>query len=146
MPAPSASARLTANRNGCDDFGMTMLGLVILSLTTGVLPQPTTTPGFLDAAKLVAFCGASGPDAKAGQAICMGYVVGAVDQLLVQQARRDEVRRTICPPKTLSATDAMKAVVKYSRFASTAHGIGAASFVRFAMEDTYPCTVRGVGP
>jgi hypothetical protein len=122
-----------------------MIGLLILSLTTATAPPPPTMPGFFDAARLAAVCSADGPDAKSGQAICMGYVVGAVDQLMVQQARRDEIRRTICPPKTLSATDAMKAVVKYSRFASTAHGIGAASFVRFAMEDTYPCAIRGGG-
>jgi hypothetical protein len=145
MPTPGASATLMTNRGWRDDVGVTMLGLVILSLTTGVLAQPTKTSGFLDAAKLVSFCNASGADTKSGQAICIGYVVGAVDQLMAQQARRDEVRRTICPPKSLTANDTVKAVIKYSRFASTAHGIGAASFVRFAMEDTYPCAVRGVG-
>jgi hypothetical protein len=119
--------------------------LLLLSLITGTPPPPAMTPGFLDAQKLVSFCSASGPDAKSGQSICIGYVVGAVDQLLVQQARRDDVRRTICPPKTLTPTDAVNAVVKYSRFAGTARGIGAAGFVRFAMEETFPCTVRGVG-
>lgn len=123
-----------------------MIAALILSLVTGGAPAPPSMPGFVDSPRLVSMCKAEGPDAKSGQAICMGYVVGAVDQLMAQQARRDVPRRTICPPKSLTASDAVEAIVKYSRFAVTARGIGAAGFVRFAMEDTYPCQVRGVGP
>lgn len=122
-----------------------MLGLLLLSLVTGSAPPPPTMPGFVDTAKLMSMCKAEGPDAMAGQSICMGYVIGAVDQLMAQQARREGVRRTICPPKTMTVNEAVAAVVKYSRFATTAQGIGASSFIRFAMEDTYPCQVRGVG-
>src|SRR3569833_4429092 len=114
-----------------------MLGLLLLSLVTGDPPPPAMLPGFLDAAKLMTFCEAKGDDAAAGRALCMGYVVGAVDQLVAQQARRDESRRTICAPKTLTPNDAVAAVVKYSRFATTAKSIAASGFVRFAMEDTY---------
>jgi len=122
-----------------------MIAALILSLVTGGAPVPAMMPGFVDTAKLLSLCKAEGPDAKAGQAICMGYVVGAVDQLMAQQSRREGPRRTICPPKSMTANDAVAAVVKYSRFAATAKGIGASSFIRFAMEDTYPCQVRGVG-
>lgn len=122
-----------------------MFGLLLLSLVTGEPPPPALLPGFLDAARLMAFCEAKGEDADAGRALCMGYVVGAVDQLVAQQARRDESRRTICVPKAMTPNDAVAAVVKYSRFAATAKGIGASSFVRFAMEDTYPCAARGIG-
>jgi hypothetical protein len=123
-----------------------MLALLILSLVTGAPPAPATMPGFMDAARLMSLCKAAGPDAKSGQSICAGYVVGVVDELMAQQSRRDGPRRTICPPKSMTASDAVAAVVKYSRFAATARGVGAASYIRFAMEDTYPCQVRGVGP
>ena len=78
-------------------------------------------------------------DAAAGRAICIGYVVGSVDQLMAQQARREAPRRTICPPSGMTADEAMKAVVRYSRFGSTATGVGASAFVKFAMEDSFPC-------
>lgn len=116
-----------------------MYWLLILSLVTGAPPPASTLPGFLDAAKLTALCDASGADAEAGRALCMGYVVGSVDQLMAQQARRDEPRRSICPPRNMTAEDAMKAVVKYSRFGATATGVGASAFIRFAMEDSFPC-------
>ena len=122
-----------------------MLAILILSLVTGSPPAASMMPGFMDAAKLGALCNASGPDAKSGQSLCMGYVVGAMDKLMAQQARRETPRRRICPPKAMTANDAVMAVVKYSRFAVTAKGIGASSFIRFAMEDTYPCQVGGVG-
>ena len=122
-----------------------MLAVLIMALVTGAAPAPAMMPGFLDAAKLVSICNASGRDAKSGRSICMGYVVGVIDQLMAEQARADDARRTICPPRSVTVTDAVAAVVKYSRFATTARGIGAASFVRFAMEDTYPCQVRGRG-
>jgi hypothetical protein len=122
-----------------------MLGLLILSLVTGSAPPAPTLPGFVDTAKLMSMCKADGDDAIAGQSICMGYVVGAVDQLMAQEARREPTRRTICPPKNMTVDEAVAAVVKYSRFATTAQGIGASSFIRFAMEDTYPCRTRGVG-
>jgi predicted RecA/RadA family phage recombinase len=122
-----------------------MLAVLIMTLFTGTAPAPAMMPGFLDAAKLVSICNASGPDAKSGRSICMGYVVGVVDQLMAGQARGDDAREAICPPKPVTVTDAVAAVVKYSRFATTARGIGAASFVRFAMEETYPCQVRGRG-
>jgi hypothetical protein len=123
-----------------------MLAVLILSLVTGSTPPPAMMPGFMDTSKLVAMCKADGPDAQAGQAICMGYVAGALDQLLAQQSRREGPRRTICVPNSMTVNDAVTAVVKYSRFAVTARGIGASSFIKFAMEDTYPCQVRGVGP
>ena len=123
-----------------------MLAILMLTLVTGAAPAPAMMPGFMDTARLVAMCKADGPNAKSGQAVCMGYVAGAVDQLLAQQSRRDGPRRTICVPPSVTVTDAVAAVVKYSRFAQTARGIGASSFIRFAMEDTYPCQLRGVGP
>lgn len=123
-----------------------MLAALILSLVIGSTPASPTMPGFLDAARLVSMCNASGADAKSGQSLCMGYVVGAIDQLMAQQLSGDTPRRTICPPMAMTANDAVKAVVRSSRFAPTARGIGASSFIRFALEDTYPCQVRGVGP
>ncbi len=114
-----------------------MWRIVVLSLVTGMPPPPPSQFGFLDAAHLAALCEAKGPDAASARSLCLGYVVGAVDQLLAQQARRGRV--SICPPGDLKATDALQAVLRHSRFASTADGLSAAGFVRLAMEQAYPC-------
>lgn len=105
------------------------------------IAQPTQPmSGFVDAAKLISMCTDAGPAAAAARAVCLGYVVGSVDQLMAQQARREEARRTICPPKTLTADQAVQAVVRHPTFAAKGVGIGASAYVRFAMEQTYPCT------
>ena len=70
-----------------------MIAALILSLITGGAPAPVMMPGFVDAPRLLSLCKAEGPDAKSGQAICLGYVIGVVDQLMVQQSRRDGPRR-----------------------------------------------------
>lgn len=113
--------------------------LLLLSLVTGLGPLPPNEPGFLDAPRLVVLCRADGPDAQSARTLCLGYVVGSLDQLLALEAKQDEGRRTICPPQDMTAEDAVRAVVRYSRFAETAKGLGAAGFVKFALEDTYPC-------
>lgn len=120
-----------------------MFWLLALSIVTGLPPPPPSQPGFIDAARLAALCGAAGPDSQSARSLCLGYVVGSVDQLMALQARRG--RATVCLPKDLTAESAMKAVVRHSRYASTATGVGAAGFVRLALEQAYPCPVP-VGP
>jgi hypothetical protein len=114
-----------------------------LSLVVGLPPRASNPSGFLDAGRLVALCSASGPDALSGRSLCLGYVVGSVDQLLAQQARRG--RATFCPPPGFKADDALATVMGHARYASAADGMAAAGFVRFALEDAYPCPVP-VGP
>jgi hypothetical protein len=114
-----------------------MWWVMALSLVTGLPPPPPPQAGFMDAARLNALCEATGPDAQSARSLCLGYVVGAVDQLLASQARRG--RATVCPPADLTVNDALNAVMRRSRYASTAAGVTAAGFVRFAMEDSYPC-------
>src|SRR5512143_35088 len=119
MPRRATSRSLAFNARRACAAEVEMHWLLFLSLVTGGPPQPATLPGFLDAAKLMALCDATGRDAEAARAICAGYVVGSVDQLMAQQARRDGSRHTICPPKTITVDETVKAIVRYSRFATT---------------------------
>ena len=114
-----------------------MLWFLMLSLVVGPPPPAPKQVGFMDARRLIALCEASGPDASSGRSLCLGYVVGSVDQLLARQSRRG--RATICTPPGFKAEDALGSVVSHARYASTADGMGAAEFVRFALEDSYPC-------
>ena len=117
-----------------------MLWLMALTITTAIPPPAPKHPAFLDAAQLEALCSAEGPDAASARAICLGYVTGVVDNLLARTARRAPA--TVCPPADLTPSTAMAAVMRHARYASTAKGIGAADFVRSALEYAYPCPDR----
>ncbi|TAJ71993.1 MAG: hypothetical protein EPO51_12835 [Phenylobacterium sp.] len=116
-----------------------MLWLMALTVVTALPPPVPTHPGFVDAAQLAAICSADGPEAEGPRALCLGYVTGAVDQLLARVPGRRPA--TVCPPADLTPKAAVDAVMRYARFAATGKGIGAADFVRFALERAYPCPV-----
>jgi len=115
-------------------------GLLALTIVTALPAQAPTHPGFVDAAQLAAVCDAEGSGAATAQALCLGYVTGAVDQILARPAGHRSP--TVCPPPDFTPRAALDAVMRYARFASTAKGIGAADFVRFALERAYPCPVE----
>src|SRR6187399_1943458 len=112
---------------------------LVLSLVVGPPPASANNQAFLTASQLVALCNASGPDSPSGRSLCLGYIVGSVDQLLARQSRRG--RAAFCPPSGFKADDALATVVGHARYASAADGMTAAGFVRFALEDAYPCPV-----
>lgn len=116
-----------------------MMWLIALTIVTA-LPAPAPThPGFVDAAQLAAVCSAEGADAAVQRALCLGYVTGVADQLLARPPGRRPP--TVCPPADLTPKATLDAVLRHSRFAATAKGIGAADFVRFALERAYPCPI-----
>ena len=117
-----------------------MRWLMALTIVTALAPRPATHPGFVDAAQLNAVCHAEGPDAAAARALCLGYVTGAVDQILARTSSRR--LPTVCLPADLTPKAALDAVLRYDRFAASAKGVGAADFVRFALERAYPCPVE----
>lgn len=115
-----------------------MLGAAFLATVATALPPPVPThPGFFDAPRLTALCNAEGPDAAAAQGLCLGYVSGAVDALLVP--RRRGRTATVCPPADFTPKAAVAVVLRYRRYAEGAAGTGAADFVRFALERAWPC-------
>jgi len=118
--------------------------LMALTIVTGLPPQPPTHPGFVDAARLQAMCDAEGPDAAMARVVCLGYVMGVVDQLLARPTARRPA--AICPPPDFTPKAALEAVMRHTRFASTAKGIGAADFVRFALQQAYPCPTERTVP
>jgi len=114
--------------------------VLALTIVTALPPPEPTHLGFVDAAQLAGACAAEGPDAVSARAFCLGYVTGAVDQLLARPAGRRPP--TICPPSDLTPKAALDAVMRHVRFANGAKGIGAADFVRFGLERAYPCPVE----
>jgi hypothetical protein len=95
--------------------------------------------GFIDAAALSGFCDAAGAKAQEGLPICLGYITGAADQILAEQAMWAPDERTICLPANVTAKAVMANVNAYAGWSATAKGVSAASFVKFALEQAYPC-------
>lgn len=118
--------------------------LMALTVVTTLLPPEPFRPGFLDAVRLQALCNAEGSDAVSARSLCLGYVTGAVDQLL--NSTDGGGRATICPPPDLTPKLALMAVLRRARYASTATGVGAADFVRFVLEQAYPCPFEPLAP
>jgi hypothetical protein len=95
--------------------------------------------GFVDAATLSGLCKASGPRAREGMSVCLSYVTGAADQLLAEQAMGAPADRSICLPREVTAKAVLAAVNAYAGWSASAKGVSAANFVKFAMEQAYPC-------
>lgn len=118
---------------------MTWLIALLLGANSAPAVQPSGMLGFVDAATLGEFCTSSGEGARDGQMVCLSYVTGAVDQLLAQQALGPTRDRTICVPTDLTAEAVVRTVTAYAGWSKSAKGISAAHFVKFAMEEAYPC-------
>ncbi|MBP7651361.1 MAG: hypothetical protein KA744_16045 [Phenylobacterium sp.] len=113
--------------------------LLLLSLVTAVPPPPPGVQGFVSAEDLTALC----EPQDDSSALCLGYLVGALDQLLARQARRPAARHTLCLPKGLTAEMMRASVMDRVARNPTRRPQSAAEAVRQAMEAEYPCTAGG---
>jgi hypothetical protein len=96
--------------------------------------------GFFDSARLAETCRPAGENAASKQSVCLGYIAGAVDALMMHQAQADGGGRTICPPAGVTLDSATRAVLARTSWAAAAgKGLSAAGFVKYAMEDAFPC-------
>jgi hypothetical protein len=120
---------------GDDRQAAAMLPILLASALVAASPTPVAL-GYFDGETLVEACNARGAAASAKGAVCLGYVSGAVDAILMQQAAD---RRTICPPPGLKLDALVHSVLARAAWAAKARGLGAASFVKLALEDAFPC-------
>ena len=110
----------------------------LLALVVAVAPiEPANSPGFLDAPSLIKLCNVVGPDAQAARILCIGYIVGVVDRLLMDQSQLDAP--TVCLPKGTTADQLLDAVMVHRRWTISEIPIGASDFIRSAVEQSYPC-------
>ena len=116
-----------------------MTWLLALTLATALPATPPPVPGFMDGAALARLCDPLSPDAEAGGSLCLGYVVGSVDQLLSQQSRRPEARRSVCLPKNVSAERLRDVVVDHLARRRTGSDQAAGALIRQAMDIAFPC-------
>jgi hypothetical protein len=110
----------------------------LLALALALAPVASTNaPGFLDAPSLIRLCNVTGPDAGGARALCIGYVVGVVDRLLMDQSRQEAPK--VCLPSGITAEQLVGAVMVHHRWTVSDVPIGASDFIRSALELAYPC-------
>lgn len=122
---------------GIMDLGL-MTALLALVAAPGDYGAGSSMVGFLDAATLSAACAAD-VQAVDARAICLGYIAGAADQLLADQAMRGPTTRTICIPPDVTTSTVVATVGAYAAWSRNAKGVSAAGFVEAALERAYPC-------
>src|SRR5512146_1114290 len=117
-----------------------MLGLAFAVALQSVSLDTPPMVGFFDSPTLAATCLATGETAAAKRSVCLGYIAGAIDQLMMSQGLKDGDKRTICPPTGITLDSAAGAVLARTSWAAAAgKGLSAAGFVKYALEDAYPC-------
>lgn len=77
-------------------------------------------------------------------ALCLGYLVGAIDQLLARQARRSAARHTLCLPKGVTAETMRDAIMIRLTRDPENRPEAAADAIRQAVQAEYGC--RAVRP
>lgn len=113
-----------------------MLGL-LLAVSLTATPPPLSN--FLDAAGLLGHCAARDDAAPMRRSLCYGYVAGALDQVLMQQATMESEARSVCPPADLTLGGLVASVLDHASWAAREKGLGASGLVKFALEQAFPC-------
>jgi hypothetical protein len=113
--------------------------LVLMSLTTAPPPPPPPLSGFMNSERLIEHC-RPGVDAEAGMAdVCMGYIAGAVDQLLARQGQLAPNKRTICLPPTTTIGEVQRAVAASLEMFEGEPNAAAAVIVERSVTAAFPC-------
>lgn len=114
--------------------------LIILSLITAApAAPPSAFSGFMNLERLMAHC-APAPNAETGMAdVCMGYVAGAVDQLLSRQSALPPTKRTVCLPPNVTIGDLQRAVIAQLETTEDEPDTAAAWIVERAVVAAYSC-------
>ncbi|HEX5379851.1 MAG TPA: Rap1a/Tai family immunity protein [Phenylobacterium sp.] len=115
---------------------------LVFVLALAVAPAPPPGPamsGFLDAQQLRNLCLADQIDPSTRRALCLGYIAGAVDQLLVRAASRPTTRREFCVPRGATVEEVGTVILHRLSRPQDLTGISAASAIRSALHAEYPC-------
>lgn len=115
--------------------------LILSIVTAGPLPAASSAlvPGFIDGGRLYALCSARANDVGSAGALCLGYVIGSVDQVLARQARRPVAQHRICLPAGQSAEQLSGAISERIGRDRRLWSQAASTVVQGALEDLYPC-------
>lgn len=113
---------------------------LLLALTLGLTtPSPPELRGFLDAAQLEAYClaPAGEPDGRLG--LCLGYIAGSVDQLLMVPPPLGV--DALCTPPRLTVEQLRLDFLAHLKAHPRQRETAAALVVKQAAWTAYPCEI-----
>jgi hypothetical protein len=111
--------------------------LVLMSLIVTPPPPPPPVSGYMNAERLIAHCKPA-PDAEVGMAeVCMGYIAGSVDQVLLRQSQLAPNRRTVCLPADARIGDVQNAII--ANLEAFEPDTAAAAIVERSLAAAFPC-------
>ncbi len=123
------------------DEGSNMIATLALALTLGATPAPPRMVGFLDAAQLVQLCQAEGAEQATNRALCLGYVAGVADQIMMRGGQR--LAPSVCLSQDLDVDKLGDAVLRRLSHRRDLSGVAAAAAVRGALQAEFPCPASG---
>ena len=118
---------------------------LLAAATVTVQPPaaPEGHPGFLDAGNLFQLCREGAELANDAMAVCVGYIVGAVDQML---APDDTRQPAACFPEETTGAELVMTVLAYEPVADAMPDVAAADLLRQIFAEAYPCPIRQAAP
>lgn len=105
-----------------------------------VSPQagPVTT-GFLSVGRLIEHC-LPGPGSDDGMIdVCNGYVAGAIDQIIAEQAALPPNKRRVCLTAQATLGDVQRVVMDRLRAMPDQGDVAAAAVIQQAAVEAFPC-------
>ena len=120
-----------------------MMAILALALATLSPDTSGTIPAFMQAGKLEALCEAEGGQGDAE--LCAGYILGSVDQALVEQTIWGRRRSALCLPQDVTVEQLKSGIVTYIRQKPEQSRLAAATVIAAALKSNYPCGTRRGG-
>lgn len=120
-----------------------MMAILALALATLSPDTSGALPAFMQAGRLEALCQAEGDLADAE--LCAGYILGSVDQALVEQTIWGRRRSALCLPQDVTVDQLRSGIVAYIHQRPEQSNLAAATVIAAALKASYPCGARRGG-
>ena len=117
--------------------------LAAATVTLQAPAPPEDRHGFLEARKLFELCKEGVELATDSMPVCVGYIIGAVDQMLLPGDPREPAA---CFPEETTGAELVMTVLAYEPLAEGLEGVAAADVLRHIFADAYPCPIRQAAP
>jgi hypothetical protein len=112
---------------------------ILLAMALAAMPATVPVTGFMTAARLEQHCLATPGDPGGLSDVCIGYLAGSIDQILVRMAPMGLTGQPICLPSNLTIGEVRSTFLAYLQSHSEARPLAAADVMEEAVTVAYPC-------
>lgn len=112
---------------------------VLLAMALAAAPATVPVTGFMTAERLEQHCLAAPGDPGGLSDVCIGYLAGSIDQILVRLAPMGLTTQPICLPSNLTLGEVRSTFLSYVRTHSEVRPLAAADVIEDAVAVAYPC-------